>query len=187
VIRFVRTCRLAAFALAALCSPFADAQVYPHRPVRMVVPFPPGAPSDFLARALEQKLGEAWGQQIVVDNRPGAGGLIGGTAVAMATADGYTIALIAQPHLTAFLLAKAPPWDPFKDFTHICGVASMPNVAVTGPGLPVNSAGRADRAGQGRARLFQFRLGRRGQFFASRRLNGNKDDRRSNRRARLVG
>ena len=109
----------------------------------MVVPFCPGAASDFLARVLGQKLGEAWGQQIVVDNRPGAGGLIGGTAVAKAAADGYTIALIGQPHLTAFLrvLARTPPWDPFRDFTHIGGVASMPNVAIVGPGLPVNSLG----------------------------------------------
>jgi tripartite-type tricarboxylate transporter receptor subunit TctC len=132
---------VAALALASVCMPSANAQSYPSRPVRMVVPFPPGAASDFLARVLGQRLGEAWGQQIVVDNRPGAGGLIGGTAVAKAAADGYTIALIGQPHLTAFLLARTPPWDPFRDFTHIGGVASMPNVAIVGPGLPVNSLG----------------------------------------------
>lgn len=117
----------------------ANAQNYPARPIRMVVPFPPGAASDFLARVLGQKLGEAWSQQIVVDNRPGAGGLIGGTVVAKASADGYTIALIGQPHLTATLLSKNPPWDPLKDFAHIGLVASMPNVAVVGPGLQVNS------------------------------------------------
>jgi len=105
----------------------------------MVVPFPPGAASDFLARVLGQKLGEAWNQQIVVDNRPGAGGLIGGTLVAKATPDGYTIALVGQPHLTAALLAKQPPWDPLKDFSHIGLVASMPNVLTVGPGFPVNS------------------------------------------------
>jgi tripartite-type tricarboxylate transporter receptor subunit TctC len=107
----------------------------------MVVPFPPGAASDFLARVLGHKLGDAWGQQVVVDNRPGAGGLIGGTVVAKASPDGYTIALIGQPHLTAYLLSKKPPWDPFRDFTHIGAVASMPNVAVVGPGLPVNTLG----------------------------------------------
>jgi tripartite-type tricarboxylate transporter receptor subunit TctC len=125
----------------ALCASnaYAAEQAYPSRPVRMVVPFPPGAASDFLARVLGQKLTETWGQQIVVDNRPGAGGLIGGTVVAKSAPDGYTIALIGQPHLTAYLLSKGPPWDPFKDFTHIGGVASMPNVAVVGPGLPVNS------------------------------------------------
>ncbi len=112
---------------------------YPSRPVRMVVPFPAGSASDFLARTLGQKLGDVWGQQVVVDNRPGAGGLIGGTLVAHANPDGYTIALIGQPHLTAFLLSKNPPWDPFKDFAHIGLVSTMPNVAVVGPGLPVSS------------------------------------------------
>ena len=112
---------------------------YPARPVRMVVPFPAGAASDFLARTLGQKLGETWGQQVVIDNRPGAGGLIGGTLVAHANPDGYTIALIGQPHLTAYLLSSNPPWDPFKDFAHIGLVSTMPNVAVVGPGLPVNS------------------------------------------------
>ncbi len=123
---------------AALAGP-AAAQNYPTRPIRMVVPFPPGAASDFLARVLGQKLGETWGQQVVVDNRPGAGGLIGGTLVARANPDGYTIALIGQPHLTAALLSKNPPWDPIKDFTYIAMVASMPNVVTVGPGLPVSS------------------------------------------------
>lgn len=127
----------AVIALAATAG--AAAQGYPTKPVRMVVPFPPGAASDFLARVLGQKLSETWGQQIVVDNRPGAGGLIGSSVVAKANADGYTIALIGQPHLTAHLLSKQPPWDPFKDFTYIGMVASMPNVLVVGPGLPVNS------------------------------------------------
>lgn len=125
-------------ALALLCGPTV-AQDYPSRPIRMVVPFPPGAASDFIARVLGQKLGEAWSQQLVVDNRPGAGGLIGGTVVARANPDGYTIALIGQPHLTAALLSKQPPWDPLKDFSHIGLVASMPNVLTVGPGMQVNA------------------------------------------------
>jgi tripartite-type tricarboxylate transporter receptor subunit TctC len=127
--------------MTAICmtGAWAATDGYPARPVRMVVPFPPGAASDFLARVLGQKLAEAWGQQIVVDNRPGAGGLIGGSVVAKASPDGYTLALVGQPHLTAPLLSKEPPWDPFKDFTWIGLVASMPNVAVVGPGLQVNS------------------------------------------------
>ena len=125
--------------LATLLAGIPHAQNYPTRPVRMVVPFPPGSASDFLARTLGQKLGDGWGQQVVVDNRPGAGGLIGGTLVARASPDGYTIALIGQPHLTASLLSKDPPWDPFKDFAHIGLVSTMPNVAVVGPGLPVSS------------------------------------------------
>lgn len=121
-----------------LAGPLA-AQTYPARPVRMVVPFPAGAASDFLARVLGQKLTDEWRQQIVVDNRPGAGGLIGGSVVARASPDGYTIALIGQPHLTAALLSKQPPWDPLKDFSHVGLVASMPNVLTVGPGLPVKS------------------------------------------------
>jgi len=117
----------------------AAAPKFPDHPVRMVVPFPAGSASDFLARVLGQKLVDGWGQQVVVDNRPGAGGLIGGTAVARSNPDGYTIAMIGQPHLTAFLLAKDPPWDPFKDFAHIGMVATMANVVTVGPGLPVNN------------------------------------------------
>ena len=126
-------------ALVAACAFTASAQNYPNRPVRLVVPFPPGAASDFLARVLGQKLTESWGQQVVVDNRPGAGGLIGGTVVAKSAPDGYTIALVGQPHLTAPLLAKDAPWDPLKDFVYIGNVASMPNVAVVGPGLQVST------------------------------------------------
>src|SRR6185436_7785431 len=117
----------------------AAAPKFPDHPVRMVVPFPAGSASDFLARVLGQKLVDGWGQQVVVDNRPGAGGLIGGTAVARSNPDGYTIAMIGQPHLTAFLLARDPPWDPFKDFAHIGMVATMANVVTVGPGLPVNN------------------------------------------------
>src|SRR5688572_32870830 len=104
-----------ALACGLTVAPLA-AQDYPNRPVRMVVPFPAGSASDFLARVLGQKLGESWGQQVVVDNRPGAGGLIGGTVIAHASPDGYTIGLVGQPHLTAALLSKQPPWAPLKDF-----------------------------------------------------------------------
>src|SRR5215831_13551024 len=154
--------RIALVALLAVASlacnaPVSGAENFPNRPVRMVVPFPPGSASDFLARVLGQKLGETWGQQIVVDNRPGAGGLIGGTAVARSNPDGYTVALIGQPHLTAFLLAKEPPWDPFKDFSHIGLVATMPNIVTVGPGLQVKSA--ADLIAQVRARPGDFNFG----------------------------
>lgn len=135
----IRNAMIAAGSALALLAGACLAQEYPNRPVRMVVPFPAGAASDFLARVLGQKLGETWGQQVVVDNRPGAGGLIGGTVVARANPDGYTVALIGQPHLTAALLSKQPPWDPLKDFAHIGLVAAMPNVLTVGPGFPVSS------------------------------------------------
>ena len=155
-------------AIAVLAGAFAApalAQDYPTRPVRMVVPFPPGAASDFLARVLGQKLGETWGQQVVVDNRPGAGGLIGGSLVAHATPDGYTIALIGQPHLTAALLSKQPPWDPLKDFSHIGLVASMPNVLTVGPGFQVNTL--KDLISQVRAKPGYYNVGSAGMGSSS--------------------
>jgi tripartite-type tricarboxylate transporter receptor subunit TctC len=152
--------RVMAGAVALACgvaaAPLA-AQDYPNRPVRMVVPFPAGAASDFLARVLGQKLGEQWGQQVVVDNRPGAGGLIGGTVVARSSPDGYTVALVGQPHLTAALLAKEPPWDPLKDFAHIGLVASMPNVLTVGPGFPVKDL--QDLIAQVRAKPGHYNVG----------------------------
>src|SRR3982751_4183300 len=75
------------------------AEKFPEKPIRMVVPFPPGAASDFLARTVGQKLSEQYGEQVVTDNRPGAGGLVGSAIVATAIPNGYTIALVGQPPL----------------------------------------------------------------------------------------
>ena len=112
---------------------------YPVKPIRMVVPFPPGAASDFLARAIGQKLNELYGQQIVIDNRPGAGGLVGSTIVATAVPDGYTLTLVGQPHLVNTLIHKNPGYRPFEDFASVTEVASMPNVLVVAPNLQVKS------------------------------------------------
>lgn len=161
----IRNAMLAAGAALALLAGTVLAQDYPSRPVRMVVPFPPGAASDFLARVLGMKLGEAWSQQVVVDNRPGAGGLIGGTTVARASPDGYTIALIGQPHLTAALLSKQPPWDPLKDFSHIGLVAAMPNVLTVGPGFQVSSL--SDLIAQVKAKPGYYNVGSAGMGSSS--------------------
>ena len=112
---------------------------YPSKPIRMVVPFPPGAASDFLARAVGQKLNELYGQQIIIDNRPGAGGLVGSTIVATGSPDGYTLALVGQPHLVNTLIHKDPGYRPFDDFASVTEVASMPNVLVVAPNLAVKS------------------------------------------------
>ena len=115
------------------------ADKYPDKPIRVVVPFPPGAASDFLARAVGQRLSEVYGQQVVIDNRPGAGGLIGSQIVAKALPDGYTLALVGQPHLSNTLLREPRPYEPLKDFASVTLVAIIPNVVVIGSGVPANS------------------------------------------------
>lgn len=116
------------------------ASAYPTKPIRFVVPFPPGGPLDITARAIGQKLTEAWGQPVVVDNRPGAGGSLGAELVAKAPADGYTLLMGAvsthaiNPHLYARV-----GYDPFRDFVPVALVAEVPNVLVVNPALPVNS------------------------------------------------
>ena len=115
-------------------------QPYPARPVRVVVPFPPAAAADIVARAVTQKLGEAWGTQVVVDNRAGAGGLIGAEFAARAAPDGYTLLfasaspMTVSPHLTA-----KPPYHPLRDFTPIILIGFSPNVLVVHPSLPVRT------------------------------------------------
>jgi len=107
------------------------AQDYPNKPVRMVVPFPPGGTTDILARAVGQKLSESWGQQVVIDNRGGAGGNIGTDIVAKSPADGYTLLMgtVGTHAINASLYGKLP-FDPIKDFAPVTLVASVPNVLV---------------------------------------------------------
>ena len=117
----------------------ASAQKFPERPIRVIVPLPPGSASDFLARTLSVPLTELYGQQIVVDNRPGAGGLIGSTLLSKSTGDGYTYAMVAPPHTVGALLQKTPPYHPIRDFTMITEVASIPNILAVYPNLPAKN------------------------------------------------
>lgn len=117
------------------------AESFPTKPIRVVVPFPPGAASDFLARVVGQRLSEAYGQQVVIDNRPGAGGFIGSQIIGKSNPDGYTIGLVGQPHLTNVLLREKKPYDPFRDFSSISLVASIPNVVVLGNGVAAANLG----------------------------------------------
>ena len=118
----------------------AWAQSYPTKPIRIVVPFPGGGATDLLARAAAQKLTEAWGQPVVVDNRPGAGGNIGTELVARAAPDGYTLEMgtVGTHAINASLYAKMP-YDHVKDFAPVILVAGVPNVLVVNPALPVTS------------------------------------------------
>ncbi|TMH17046.1 MAG: tripartite tricarboxylate transporter substrate binding protein, partial [Betaproteobacteria bacterium] len=113
---------------------------YPNRPIRMIVPFAPGGASDFVARILSPKLSELLGQQIVVDNRPGASGNIGMELAAKAPADGYTIYLgnIGTIAINPAIFANLSV-NPQKDFTPITEVADVPSILVANPGVPANS------------------------------------------------
>src|SRR4051812_47311325 len=126
---------------AALCAaPSSPAQSFPEKPIRFVVGFTPGGPSDILARALGQKLGERWGQQVVIENRPGAGGNVAAEAVAKSVPDGYTWLLGNNSILaTNRSLYRSLGYDPVKDFAPVALVAIQPNILVINPDVPAGS------------------------------------------------
>jgi tripartite-type tricarboxylate transporter receptor subunit TctC len=130
---------LAGIALIVGTGP-APAADYPTKPIRLVVPFPPGGTTDILARAVAQKLAETWNQQVIVDNRPGAGGNIGADLVAKAAPDGYTLVMgtVGTHAINPNLYGKMP-YDHVKDFAPVILVAGVPNVLVVNPSLPVHS------------------------------------------------
>ncbi len=117
-----------------------QAQPYPNKPIRFVVPYPAGGPLDTVARLLGQKVSESAKQPVIVDNKPGAGGNIGADAVAKAPADGYTILMGAvATHAINPTLYASMPYDAMKDFTPVTQVASTPNVLVVNPAVPASS------------------------------------------------
>jgi tripartite-type tricarboxylate transporter receptor subunit TctC len=129
-----------AFFLLALVGFGAAAQTgYPTKPVRFVVPSAAGGGTDIIARALGQKLSESLGQQFVVDNRPGAGQMIGIELAAKSPADGYTILMAASTLAINPIMYKKVPYDPVRDFAPITQAATLPNVLVVHPSLPVKS------------------------------------------------
>jgi len=115
------------------------AQTYPSRAVRMVVPFPAGGPADAAARLAALQLSDAWHQQIVVDNRAGASGIIGTELVARAASDGYTLICISSSFTINASLFQKLPYDSFKDFTAIAPLAYGPGILVVHPSLPVRT------------------------------------------------
>lgn len=129
-----------AFAVAVISwSGIASADAYPVKPIRIIVPLPPGTASDFIARVLGQSLTDTYKQQVVTDNRPGAGGLIGSNLVTKASPDGYTLGMVGAPHLVGPLLQSNPPYRPLDDIVAIVEVAAVPNVLLVAPGVPVKS------------------------------------------------
>ena len=126
--------------LPAAWSGGAFAQAFPSKPVKLVIPFPPGGSLDAAGRAIADKLTQMWGQSVVVDNKPGAGGNIGADFVAKSAPDGYTVVMGAlSTHAVNPSLYPKMPYDAVKDFAPISLVAITPNVLVVNPSLPVNS------------------------------------------------
>jgi len=130
---------LAALSLHTFGIATAEAQTYPNRPVRMIVPFPPGGNTDIIARIVVPRMNEALGQQIIIDNRGGAGSTIGTELAARAPADGYTIIMVSAAHTINPAMVKKLPYDSVKDFTPISIIADVPTVFVCHPSLPVKS------------------------------------------------
>jgi len=138
-------CRAAVVAAAACCGlallggSAAMAQAWPARPVRIVAPFAPGGSADTLGRIVAQKLTESLKQPFVVENRAGAGGLLGSELVAKAPPDGYTLVVSGvASHIVALALAKPPPFDAVRDFTHVALLGGPPIAVIVNPGVPAH-------------------------------------------------
>jgi tripartite-type tricarboxylate transporter receptor subunit TctC len=140
VIHYAVSTAIVAATAGAFFAPSSFAQAYPSKPIRLIVPFPPGGGNDIMARTVGQKLTESTGQQVVIDNRGGAGGNIGAETAAHAVPDGYTLFLggVGSNGTNPGLQAKLP-YDPVKDFAPITLIASAPLIVVVHPSLPVKS------------------------------------------------
>ena len=112
---------------------------FPVKPIRIIVPFAPGGPNDILARLVGQRLAEAWGQQVIIDNRPGGSTMIGTEIAAKATPDGYTLLMVSTSHAVNPSLQPKVPYDTLRDFTPVIQLVSSPNVLVTNPALPAKT------------------------------------------------
>jgi tripartite-type tricarboxylate transporter receptor subunit TctC len=136
----VRVVTLLISAVLVFASTAADAQApYPARPIRLIVPFPPGAGTDNVARFVAQKLSEAIKQSVVIENRTGAGGAIGAAEVAKADPDGYTLLFVAGPFTTVAASQKNPGYDPLRQFVPVAPIAAGPLAFVVSNDVPANS------------------------------------------------
>ena len=125
--------------VAATLPAIATAQTYPTKPIRLIVPFPPGAGTDTVARFVAHKLGESMDASIVIENRTGAGGAIGATEAAKAEADGYTLLFVASPFTTVAASTKTPGYDPIKQFVPVASIAAGPLAFVVNPTVPATT------------------------------------------------
>ena len=135
----IRTLACALIAATALASLPAGAAGYPEKPIRMIVPTTQGGGADTLARHIASRLAERWGQQVVIDNRPGANGITGVEAAAKAAPDGYTLLMTFTDHFVNPSLYKTLPFNMAKDFAPVVFVGSLPFVLAVHPSVPANS------------------------------------------------
>ncbi len=137
----MRALRAAALALLLATGALAQsADPYPQRPIRIIVPYPPGGSVDVLGRVLAQRMQEHWGQSVLVENRPGAGTMIGTAAAAKAEPDGYTLIIVVSAHTTNPALHATMPFDSIKDFAPIALLARTPVVLYAHPSFPAKDA-----------------------------------------------
>ena len=135
-----RVLQMGLLCLGAVCAGQVLAQAYPSKPVRLVVPFPPGGPTDILGRAIGAKLGDLLGQPVIIDNRGGAGGGIGADNIAKSAPDGYSLLLgTTGTHTINPNLYSKLPYDPIKDFVPISLVVKYLNILVVNPSVPAKS------------------------------------------------
>ena len=134
-----RNFAVAMLSIALLAPCLVVAQTYPSKPVRLVVPYPPGGGTDIIGRVVAQKLSDAYNQQVVVDNRGGAGGVIGTEIVARSAADGYTLLMAPTSHVINPSIYSKLAYDTAKDFAPITLAASATIVLATHPSVPVKS------------------------------------------------
>jgi tripartite-type tricarboxylate transporter receptor subunit TctC len=128
-----------AASVTLLVAPSMSQAAYPERPIRIVVPFAPGGPTDIMARVVATSLGEVLGRSAFVENKPGAGGNIGIATAARSDPDGYTLLLTSSAYVLNPALYEQVPYDPFKDFAPIAELGTSPNVVLVDPKLGVNS------------------------------------------------
>jgi len=134
---YLRTLALAAVATLACFS--VHAQQYPTKPVRVIIPFPPGGPTDIIGRMVSDTLTKAYGVQFIADNRAGAGGNIGMEVCAKSPPDGYTVCIMTVAQSIAPAIYRKLPFDPIKDFAHVTLAAQLPSMLTVHPSLPLKS------------------------------------------------
>jgi tripartite-type tricarboxylate transporter receptor subunit TctC len=127
------------FIVIAFFAGAVSAQTYPSKPIKIIVPFTPGSATDVMARIVGERLNNAWGQPVIVENKPGAGGTIGIRDTARADPDGYTLVLVSSGHAVNHVLYKDLGYDTLKDLSSVAMLGSLPSVLIVPPTLPVNS------------------------------------------------